>query len=180
MHVYTLVITPGPRRSAVTRAEDLLARVVPRGFDYWGVGGRFASRLGRIERPEIDAWYAAEAKREAKARRRFEAEYPDLRRGSELYEQLWNIGEIGAADHMQRLKLERQALIDLTRLTSTLPSPLPPSMIPAALVKPDGRWRMCPVSWHEKADDSRWPRWVNTTIDHYRGGHCVVIADCHC
>lgn len=39
MHVYTLVITEGPRRSAVARANQLLAQAVPAGTDYWGHEG---------------------------------------------------------------------------------------------------------------------------------------------
>ncbi len=72
MHVYTLVITPGPRRSAVARAGLLLTQAVPRSFDYWGTGGRFEDRLGTVQRPEIAAWYAAQAKR----LERFEADHP--------------------------------------------------------------------------------------------------------
>lgn len=45
MHVYTLVITEGPRRSAVARANQLLAQAVPAGTDYWGHRGRFEGRL---------------------------------------------------------------------------------------------------------------------------------------
>ena len=53
MHVYTLVITAGPRRSAVARADALLDAAVPRGFDYWRTGGWFSDRLA-AERPEFD------------------------------------------------------------------------------------------------------------------------------
>jgi len=71
MHVYTLVITAGPRRSAVARADALLDAAVPRGFDYWRTGGWFSDRLA-AERPEFDAWFAAQRKR----RKRFDAEHP--------------------------------------------------------------------------------------------------------
>lgn len=175
MHIYTLVITRGPRRSAVAQAMELLAKAVPPCFDYWGTGGWFADRLGRIERPQIDAWYAAEAKRRA----RFEAEHrldglSDLERG--LVESQWTLQEMPHWKRRQRL--EQEALIDRTRLTSKLPSPLPESMIPAALITPMGDWRLRPPAW--KQGDPRWSRWVNETIDRHRGGHCVVIADCHC
>ena len=174
MHIYTLVITPGPRRSAVARAEQLLARAVPRYCDYWRTGGRFSDRLGKVERPQIDSWHAAEAKR----RERFETEHP-LEGTSvdahDMREFLWTMQE---EPHNERLGvLLDEALIDLTRLTSELPSPVPETVIPAALITPDGRWRFRPVGWGR--DDPRWSRWVNERIDRYRGGHCVVVADCH-
>ena len=174
MHIYTLVITPGPRRSAVARAEQLLARAVPNYCDYRGAGGRFSDRLGKVERPHIDDWYAAEAKR----REQFETEHP-LERTTDiehdLREVLWSMYE---EPHQERLRtLLDEALIDLACLTSKLPSPVPDSVIPAALITPEGRWRMRPASWGQ--GDQRWSRWVSQTIDRYRGGHCVVVADCH-
>ena len=175
MHVYTLVIAPGPRRSAVARAEDLLKAAVPRGFDYWRTGGWFSDRLGKVERPEIDAWYAAEATR----RERFEAKHSladDPVMEYDLREFLWSSSEQPHNDRLRRML--READIDLTRLISSLPRPLDESMLPAALVTPEGRWRWRPVKWEQ--GDPRWSRWVNRTVNRYRGGHCVVVADCHC
>lgn len=186
MHVYTLVITPGPRRSAVRRAEALLDEAVPRSFDYYGTAGRFSHRLGGGARPEIDEWYAAEAVRRAA----FEAENPavqvpepdELRDADDpldvgdLREFVWDADE---RPHRERLRrLHAEALVDLTLLTSDLPSPLPDTIVPAALVTPDGSWRMRPSTWEQ--GDPRWARWVNERVDRYRGGHCVVVADCHC
>jgi hypothetical protein len=173
MHVYTLVITPGPRRSAVARAETLLAEAAPSYCDYCRAGGWFTDRFGAPDRPEIIAWHEEEAKR----RKLFEAENPigheDL--DYDLRELVWSSREDG---HRQRLRrLEAAALVDLTRLTSGLPSPLPESMIPAALVDPGGRWRMRPATWDD--GDPRWVDWVNAAVDRHRGGHCAVVADCH-
>jgi hypothetical protein len=67
---------------------------------------------------------------------------------------------------------------EMVELTSRLPSPVPATMIPRALISPDGRWRIRPATWEQ--GDARWSRWVDATIDRYRGGHCVVVADCHC
>lgn len=175
MHIYTLVITPGPRRSAVRRAENLLAKAVPRYCDHWGTGGSFEDRLGKVARPEIEAWYEGEDER----RERFEAEHPPgdaTDQAYDLRELQWSSQE---EPHRQRLRhLEDEALIDRARLTSELPSPLEESMVPAALVTPEGRWRMRPVTWEQ--GDPRWARWVDETTNRYRGGHCVVVADCHC
>ncbi len=175
MHVYTLVITPGPRRSAVARAGLLLTQAVPRSFDYWGTGGRFEDRLGTVQRPEIAAWYAAQAKR----LERLEADHPptdDSAISRELGDPAWSSVE---RPHVERLRrMQRKAEIDLTRLTSSLPTPLDAAMIPAALVTPEGRWRWRPAAWEQ--GDPRWSKWINQTIDRYRGGHCVVVADCHC
>lgn len=176
MHVYTLVITPGPRRSAVARARILLRAAVPRSFDYWRTGGWFEDCLGAVERPQIAAWHAEQAARRA----RFEAEHP-LTSGSmmedDLREFLWSCAEQPHTDRLRQMR--REAEIDLTRLTSSLPRPLDEGMIPAALVTPDGRWQWRPVSWMAE-DDQRWQRRVNRTVDRYRGRHCVVVADCHC
>jgi hypothetical protein len=107
MHIYTLVIVPGPRRSAVHRAEELLDEAVPRYCDYWRTGGWFSDRLGQIERPEIDAWYAAEARR----RERFEAEHPlgsDALEGGlvdehDWRELLWSLDEEPHEESLRRL-----------------------------------------------------------------------------
>lgn len=176
MHVYTLVITPGPRRSALARAESLLAAAVPNGFDYWRTGGWFEDRLAPVKRPQIDAFYKAQAKR----RERFEAEHP-LSSGSmmedDLREFVWSCVEQPHTDRLSRM--QREAQLDLTRLTSSLPRPLDETMVPAALVTPQGRWRIRPLGWMGEGDQ-RWPEWVNRTIDRHRGGHCAVVADCHC
>lgn len=175
MHIYTLVITPGPRRTAIDRAEALLAEAVPSYCDYSRAGGAFAERLGNPHRPEIDTWYAARDER----RERFEAADPvevtfDVE--YDLRELRWSNEQEPYQEQLRRL--ERAALADLICLTSKLPSPLPERLIPAALVTPDGRWRCHPSRWRQ--GDPRWSRWINATVDRYRGGHCVVVADCHC
>lgn len=57
MHVPTLVIVPGPRRSAYDRAYDLYGEAANRGFDYWRAGGLFHGALqecGLV--PADDEW----------------------------------------------------------------------------------------------------------------------------
>ena len=121
MHVYTLVITKGPRRSAAARANRLLAEAVPRGTDYWGHGGRFEGKLLPAQPPGP-------------------GRIPDV------------------------------------ELTARLPSPLPDSVIPAALVTPDGKWRWRGLDAHS---EKQWPSVVNGLIDDHRGGHSISGFDCH-
>ncbi len=174
MHVYTLVIAPGPRRRAVARARTLLRAAVPRSCDYWRTGGWFLDRLGKVERPEIDAWHDAQRAR----RERFNAEQPAGRTAEEReIDDLFF--EIREGPHYEELRrLSNKATIDRTRLTRDLQSPLPELWIPAALVTPDGRWTERPVD--HKQGHALWADWLNATVDGYRGGHCIVVADCHC
>lgn len=180
MHVYTLVITTGPRRSAIRRAEILLERAVPAGFDRWGVGGRFSDRLASpAPNPERDRIIALHEE----TRRKLVAETrADLERQA--------ASEEGIAFDLDAEDLASLAMpVDLppipaddqrhmVALTSGLPSPLPDAIVPAALVTPDAMWQWRPTDWEQ--GDPRWTDRVTSYLERHRGGHCVVVADCHC
>lgn len=63
-------------------------------------------------------------------------------------------------------------------LTRRLPSPLPDDLVPLAYVTPEAVWHERPLAWDR--DGGEWAREVKEVVDRYRGGHCVVLADCHC
>ncbi|MDQ3648239.1 MAG: hypothetical protein M3433_06600 [Actinomycetota bacterium] len=169
----TLVITPGPRRSAVPRAYALLNEAEPSGFrcvldDDW-----YSDQPKTSGQPEIDAWFVAEAKR----RKRFEAQNPlesDTPYERDIRELKWDVSE--KDERIKLRELERRALISLARLTSELESPLQAAMGAGAIVTPAETWTSRPRAW--KADDRRWKRQVEEIVERYRGGHCIVEATC--
>jgi hypothetical protein len=139
---------------------------VPAYVDRAGVGGRFSDRL----QPEIDVPVDPSRRRGAPL------DLSDAERAEWDFREAFG-GSTFDPDEEPETKRRPDPYKDMVALTSTLPSPVPETLIPAAVIRPEGRWRIRPVKWEQH--DPRWDRWVNQTIDRYRGGHCVVVADCH-
>jgi len=123
---------------------------------------------------KIDAWFVAESKRRGRFERVDPLEAPTAFE-RDLRELRWDVSE--KEERLRLRRLERAARIGLAQLTSTLDSPVTKAMLPSVLITPDGRY-CCSVDGNRS--DSRWTRRVNSTIDQYRGGHCVVEAECRC
>jgi len=102
----TLVITPGPRRSAAPRAYALLSEAEPSGFrcvldDDW-----YSDQPKTSGQPEIDAWFVAETKR----RKRFEEQNPlepETPYERDLRELKWDVSE--KDERIKLRELERRA-----------------------------------------------------------------------